>query len=66
MFDANDLQQYGHRPRRSLRAFRTLSEEPDDFELPPFSQWGGLGKAYKLFGADMQPILDQLNEALAA
>jgi type I restriction enzyme R subunit len=44
----------------------SVSIEPDDFELPPFSQWGGLGKAYKVFGADMQPILDQLNEALAA
>ena len=44
----------------------SVSIEADDFELPPFSQWGGLGKAYKVFGADMQPILDQLNEALAA
>jgi type I restriction enzyme, R subunit len=44
----------------------SVSIEPDDFELPPFSQWGGLGKAYKVFGADMRPILDQLNEALAA
>lgn len=44
----------------------SVSIEQDDFELPPFSQWGGLGKAYKIFGSDLQPILDQLNEALAA
>lgn len=44
----------------------SVSIDPDDFELPPFSQWGGLGKAHKVFGADLQPMLDQLNEALAA
>jgi type I restriction enzyme R subunit len=44
----------------------SVSIEADDFELPPFSQWGGLGKASKVFGAELQPILDQLNEALAA
>jgi type I restriction enzyme R subunit len=44
----------------------SVSIEPDDFELSPFSQWGGLGKAHRVFGADLQPILDQLNEALAA
>jgi type I restriction enzyme R subunit len=44
----------------------SVSIEPDDLELSPFSQWGGLGKAYKVFGADLQPILDQLNGALAA
>lgn len=44
----------------------SVSIEPDDLELSPFSQWGGLGKAYKLFGADLQPILSQLNEELAA
>lgn len=44
----------------------SVSIEPDDFELSPFSQWGGLGKAYKIFGADLQPMLEQLNEVLAA
>ena len=57
--------------RQWLNAIRdhiaaSVSIEADDFELSPFSQWGGLGKAYKVFGADLQPILDQLNEALAA
>jgi len=44
----------------------SVSIESEDFELPPFSQWGGLGKAYKVFGADLQPMLEQLNEVLAA
>jgi type I restriction enzyme R subunit len=44
----------------------SVSIEADDFELTPFSQWGGLGKAHKVFGADLQPILVQLNEVLAA
>jgi len=44
----------------------SVSIEADDFELSPFSQWGGLGKAHKIFGADLQPILNELNEALAA
>jgi type I restriction enzyme R subunit len=44
----------------------SVSIEADDLELSPFSHWGGLGKAYKLFGADLRPILEQLNEALAA
>ena len=39
---------------------------PDDFELSPFDAKGGLGKMWQLFGAQMEPILDELNEALAA
>jgi type I restriction enzyme R subunit len=44
----------------------SVSIEPDDLELSPFSQWGGLGKAHKIFGSDLPSILNQLNEALAA
>jgi len=44
----------------------SVSIEADDLELSPFSKWGGLGKAYKIFGADLQPMLNELNEALAA
>jgi type I restriction enzyme R subunit len=44
----------------------SVSIDADDLELPPFSQWGGLGKAYKVFGSNLQPILNELNEALAA
>jgi type I restriction enzyme R subunit len=43
-----------------------LSIETDDFEYAPFSQEGGLGKIYQLFGDELNDILDELNEALAA
>lgn len=40
--------------------------ERDDLELLPFNGKGGLGKMYQLFGDDMDPIFDELNEALSA
>jgi len=43
-----------------------LSIETDDFEYAPFSQEGGLGKVYQLFGDELNDILVELNEALAA
>jgi type I restriction enzyme R subunit len=44
----------------------SLSIEPDDLELSPFNQPGGLGKAHQLFGPGLPAILDELNEVLAA
>src|SRR6266702_748734 len=44
----------------------SLTIEQDDFEDVPFIQQGGLGRAYQLFGAELQDILQQLNERLAA
>jgi type I restriction enzyme R subunit len=38
----------------------------EDFENVPFVQWGGLGKAYRLFGEKLQPMLAELNEVLVA
>jgi type I restriction enzyme R subunit len=38
----------------------------DDLEMSPFDGKGGLGKIYKLFGADTDNVLDELNEVLAA
>ena len=43
-----------------------LSIDTDDFEYAPFSQEGGLGKVYQLFGDELNDILYELNEALAA
>ncbi len=42
----------------------SLEIHPDDFELVPFFDHGGLGKAYQLFGNRLNEILDQLNERL--
>jgi type I restriction enzyme, R subunit len=44
----------------------SLSIEQDDFDEVPFNQRGGLGKAYQLFGDELQPLLTELNEVLAA
>jgi len=43
-----------------------LCIEKDDFELAPFSQAGGLGKAHRLFPEGLQTIIDNLNVALVA
>ena len=43
-----------------------LGIEPDDFEYAPFSQEGGLGKVYQLFGDELNTLIDQLNGSLAA
>jgi type I restriction enzyme R subunit len=43
----------------------SLTIEPDDFDLDPFAQEGGLVAAYKVFGNDLSPLLDELNERLA-
>ncbi|MEE4381452.1 MAG: type I restriction-modification enzyme R subunit C-terminal domain-containing protein [Pseudomonadales bacterium] len=43
-----------------------LGIETEDFEYAPFSQEGGLGKVYQLFGDNLQTMIDQLNEKLAA
>jgi len=40
--------------------------EREDLELAPFDGKGGLGKMYQLFGAEMDTVLDELNEELAA
>ena len=44
----------------------SLRIEPDDLELSPFNQRGGLGKAHQLFGNQLPKLLDELNEVLAA
>ncbi len=44
----------------------SLSIEADDFDYSPFSQQGGLGKAYKLFGDQLPTLLEELNGVLVA
>lgn len=43
-----------------------LGIDTDDFDYVPFSQQGGLGKVYQLFGEELNVIIEELNEALAA
>lgn len=43
-----------------------LAVEPDNFEYAPFAQEGGLGKVHRLFGAELNSLIEELNGALAA
>ena len=43
----------------------SLTIEPDDFDLEPFAQQGGLMGAHRAFGNELQGLLDELNERLA-
>lgn len=40
--------------------------ERDDLDYAPFDNRGGLGQMYELFGGEMDAIIQELNEALAA
>ncbi|MBB1485064.1 type I restriction endonuclease subunit R [Oceanospirillum sediminis] len=40
--------------------------EQDDLDMAPFDAQGGLDKMYQLFGAEMAPLIEELNEVLAA
>jgi len=42
----------------------SVTIEPEDFDLTPFTQKGGLGKAHQVFGPDLPRVLEELNEAL--
>lgn len=43
-----------------------LGITPDDFNYAPFEQEGGLGKVYQLFGEELNTMIEELNETLAA
>ncbi len=43
-----------------------ISIEPEDLDLTPFNQRGGLGKAHQLFGEQLPKLLDELNAVLTA
>lgn len=40
--------------------------ERDDLEMAPFDAKGGLGKMHQLFGADMDHLINELNDELVA
>jgi type I restriction enzyme, R subunit len=44
----------------------SLGIEIDDFDLPPFSQQGGLGRVHQLFGAELPKVIEELNRGLVA
>lgn len=44
----------------------SLSIETDDFDYAPFYEKGGLARLNKVFGGDLNKIIEELNEVLAA
>ena len=44
----------------------SLSIDEDSFDSVPFNQFGGLGKAYELFGDKLPALIEELNARLAA
>ena len=65
------LRQFTDEQVRWLESIRdhiagSVSMDMGDFEYAPFSQQGGLGKAYELFGDDLPDLLEELNLKLIA
>jgi type I restriction enzyme R subunit len=57
--------------RQWLEAIRdhvaaNLEVVPEDLDLAPFVQRGGLGAAHRVFGSELGPLLDELTKELAA
>ena len=68
---AQSGKQFSEEQRHWLEMIRdhiaaNLGIETDDFEYAPFSQEGGHGKVYQLFGDELNTLIAQLNETLAA
>ena len=64
-------QEFTAEQRRWLDAIKdhiasSLAIEREDFQDVPFNQWGGLGGAWQAFGEDLDGMLAELNERLAA
>ena len=53
-------------PEGIVARYPSLTIEQDDFEDGLLAQRGGLGRAYQLFGAELQTLVQQMNERLAA
>jgi len=68
---AQSGRQFTHEQRHWLEMIRdhiaaNLGIDTDDFEYAPFSQEGGLGKVYQLFGQQLPEMLSSLNTTLVA
>ena len=66
----NSGREFSETQRRWLEMIRdhvaqSLEIEIDDFSYTPFVEQGGLGRAVNVFGDQLRPLLDELNEVLA-
>ena len=64
-------QKFTSEQMRWLRAIKdhiasSLTIEREDFKNVPFNQWGGLGRAFRVFDGDLDGVLAELNMRLAA
>jgi len=62
---------FSNEQRQWLEAIRdhiaaSFAIQMDDFDYVPFAQRGGLGKANQVFGKDLGPLLNEMNQVLAA
>jgi type I restriction enzyme, R subunit len=55
----------GPRTSRDCGA-ESLGIEIGDFDLPPLSQQGGLGRVHQLFGAELPTVIEELSRELVA
>ena len=55
---------YLHLIKKQIAASLTITAR--DLTEVPFSEKGGLGRARQLFGSDLNPLLIELNQTLAA
>jgi type I restriction enzyme R subunit len=67
----NEGREFTPDQRRWLEMIRnhvaqSLEIDIEDFELTPFVEEGGFGKAAQVFGPDLRALIDELNEVLAA
>ena len=44
----------------------SLGIEIDGFDLPPFSQQGGVGRVHQLFGAELPKVIEALKREFVA
>ena len=68
---AREGQEFTAEQRRWLDAIKdhiaaSLAIEREDLDEVPFNRWGGLGGAWQAFGEDLDGVLAELNERLAA
>jgi type I restriction enzyme R subunit len=67
----NGGKKFSDEQRRWLEMIRdhiaaNLSIDADDFDYAPFAQQGGLGKVHQVFGDELNGLLEEMNEVLAA
>ncbi|XXY17163.1 type I restriction-modification enzyme R subunit C-terminal domain-containing protein [Sorangium sp. So ce216] len=68
---ANQGRKFSAEQRSWLEAIRdhmaaNLEIAVEDFEYAPFAGMGGVGKAARVFGAELANVMEELNEVLAA